>query len=95
VNGGTARGEALAAENTTKHYHQPSDEWQPSWDFRGIASDAELIHAVGERLANSREWPNWSAGSEFRATRDKSAAERSGGEAAPAAAPMPKKGERG
>jgi Zn-dependent M28 family amino/carboxypeptidase len=97
LNGGTARGEALSAEYTTKHYHQPSDEWQPGWDFRGIAEDGYLLHQVGERLANSREWPNWSADSEFRAARDKSAAERSGAApaAAPATAPAPKKGERG
>ena len=97
LNGGIARGEALAAEYTAKHYHQPSDEFNPQWDFRGMAQDANLLHLVGERLANSREWPNWSADSEFRATRDKSAAERSGGaEPAPPAAPeKPKKGERG
>jgi Zn-dependent M28 family amino/carboxypeptidase len=91
VTGGTARAEALNKEYTAKHYHQPSDEWQPSWDFRGIAQDAYMLHQVGERLANSREWPNWSPESEFRAARDKSAADREN--AAPAAAP--KKGERG
>jgi Zn-dependent M28 family amino/carboxypeptidase len=99
VNGGTARGEVVSAEYTTKHYHQPSDEWQPSWDFRGMAEDAELLHQVGERLANSREWPNWGQGSEFRAARDKTAADRSSDAPAPAsspaAAPAPKKGERG
>jgi Zn-dependent M28 family amino/carboxypeptidase len=99
VNGGMARGEAVSAEYTTKHYHQPSDEWQPSWDFRGMAEDAELLHQVGERLANSREWPNWSQESEFRAARDKTAADRSSDAPAPASspapAPAPKKGERG
>ena len=96
VNGGTARGEALAADYTAKRYHQPDDEFNPQWDFRGMAEDGNLLHLLGERLANSREWPNWSADSEFRAARDKSAAERG---AAPAAAPAPtaapKKGERG
>jgi Zn-dependent M28 family amino/carboxypeptidase len=91
VNGGIARGEALAADYTAKRYHQPGDEFNPQWDFRGMAQDANLLHIVGERLANSREWPNWSTDSEFRAARDKSAAERSG--AAPAT--PPKKGERG
>ena len=52
-----------------------------------MVKDAELLHAVGWRLANSHDWPNWSSDSEFRAARDASAAER--GEAAP------KKGERG
>jgi Zn-dependent M28 family amino/carboxypeptidase len=76
VNGGTVRGEALAKEYVEKHYHQPSDEFSPQWDFSGMAEDDRLLHALGERLANSREWPNWSADSEFRAKRDQSASER-------------------
>ena len=93
VDGGTARGEALSKEYNSKHYHQPSDEWQANWDWSGVAQNGELLHDVGLRLANSREWPDWSADSEFRAERDKTAAER--GEA-PAAAPTPEpKGDRG
>jgi Zn-dependent M28 family amino/carboxypeptidase len=91
VNGGTARGEALSQEYNTKHYHQPSDEWHADWDWSGVAENAELLHQVGLRLVNSREWPNWSADSEFRAARDATAAERTG--AAPA--PAPQRGERG
>ena len=93
VNGGVARGEELAQAYNRLHYHQPSDEWQANWDFSGMAEDGELLHEVGLRLANSREWPNWSPDSEFRATRDQTAAERTG--VAPAAAPATKKGERG
>jgi Zn-dependent M28 family amino/carboxypeptidase len=92
VNGGIARGEALGKEYTDKHYHQPSDEWQPTWDFTGMAQDVQLMHNLGRDLANSRAWPNWSPDSEFRAVRDRSAAERPG---AAAPAPAPKKGERG
>jgi Zn-dependent M28 family amino/carboxypeptidase len=91
VVGGAKRGEAVEAAYTDKQYHQPSDEWSTTWDFRGVAQDANLLHIVGERLANSREWPNWSPDSEFRAARDKSAAERAN--AVPAT--PPKKGERG
>jgi Zn-dependent M28 family amino/carboxypeptidase len=76
VNGGTARGEAISADYTAKRYHQPDDEWSADWDFTGMVKDAELLHAVGWRLANSREWPNWSQDSEFRAERDKTASER-------------------
>jgi Zn-dependent M28 family amino/carboxypeptidase len=96
VKGGIARGEALEKEYVTKHYHQPSDEWQPSWDFTGMAEDDNLLHLVGRDLANSHQWPDWSTDSEFRAIRDRSAPER--GDGAPAAArPVtpPKKGERG
>ena len=89
VNGGIARGEALEKEYIDKHYHQPSDEWSPAWDFTGMAEDDQLLHNLGRDLANSREWPNWSPDSEFRALRDKSAAER------PGAAAAPRKGERG
>jgi Zn-dependent M28 family amino/carboxypeptidase len=98
VNGGVERGEALGKEYTEKHYHQPSDEWQASWDFTGMAEDANLLHNLGRDLANSRAWPDWGADSEFRAIRDKSAAERGGAAPAPAPAPaadQPRKGERG
>lgn len=90
VNGGTVRGEALAKDYTAKRYHQPADEYSASWDFSGMAEDAALLHRLGRRLANSDEWPNWSADSEFRATRDQSAAQR----AASAPAPVTR-GERG
>src|SRR5690349_6406801 len=95
VNGGTARGEALAQAYNKNNYHQPSDEWHADWDWSGVAENAELLHDVGLRLANSREWPNWSADSEFRAARDASAVERSGAAPAPVPAPAPQKGERG
>lgn len=91
VKGGTARGEAIAKEYVEKAYHQPADEFNPQWDFRGMAEDAQLLHVVGERLANSRDWPNWSADSEFRAIRDRSSGDRT--ESTPADGP--KKGERG
>jgi Zn-dependent M28 family amino/carboxypeptidase len=88
VNGGVARGEALDKEYTAKHYHQPSDEWQANWDFSGMAEDDQLLYNLGRDLANSRQWPNWSADSEFRATRDQTAAQRGGSATA-------KPGERG
>lgn len=74
--GGITRGEAWRKMYTSKMYHQPADEWSPQWDFTGMAQDTRLLHLVGVRLANSREWPNWSKESEFRATRDRTEAER-------------------
>ena len=91
VNGGLARGEAFARDYTDKRYHQPDDEFSPSWDLSGIADDAVLLHAVGRDLANNASWPQWSADSEFRAIRDRSEAERM---VAPATA-APVSGERG
>jgi Zn-dependent M28 family amino/carboxypeptidase len=88
VKGGIARGEAISKDYTEKRYHQPDDEWSATWDFTGMAQDGNLLHLLGLRLANSREWPNWSQDSEFRATRDQSAGER--GAVLPS-----RKGERG
>jgi Zn-dependent M28 family amino/carboxypeptidase len=100
VNGGTARGQAIAAEYRDKRYHQQDDEFQADWDFTGMVADAQLLHTVGRDLANSRAWPNWSTDSEFRGARDASAAERGTPTTAPVAPPAepettPNNGERG
>lgn len=76
VNGGLKAGKAAEDEYVAKHYHQPSDEWQASWSFTGMARDLQLLYAVGSQLANSGQWPDWSKDSEFRGIRDASAAER-------------------
>jgi len=76
VNGGRAAGLAWQEAYTRDKYHQPADEWTPAWNATGQIPDAELLFSLGTRLANSREWPNWSADSEFRAMRDKTAAAR-------------------
>jgi Zn-dependent M28 family amino/carboxypeptidase len=93
VNGGVPRAEAWSKNYTATMYHQPADEYSPDWDFSGMAVDAELLHAVGLRLANGCDWPNWSEDSEFRAARDRSAAERQGACTAPTRPAKP--GERG
>ena len=76
VNGGVEAGKAWREAYTRDKYHQPADEWTPAWNATGQALDAELLFNLGQRLANSREWPNWSQDSEFRAERDKTAAAR-------------------
>ena len=76
VDGGVAAGKKSAEEYTANHYHQPSDEWQASWSFTGMARDLQILYALGSDLANSNAWPNWSPDSEFRAARDASAADR-------------------
>jgi Zn-dependent M28 family amino/carboxypeptidase len=101
VNGGVARSEQIGHDYVEKSYHQPSDEYSPTWDFTGIAQDARLLHLVGMHLANTDVWPNWSQDSEFRALRDETAAQR-GATVAPAPMPaasrpaqQPVPGERG
>ncbi len=76
VDGGIKAGKAAEDEYVARHYHQPSDEWQASWSFTGMARDLQLLYTAGSQLANSDQWPDWSKDSEFRAARDASAAER-------------------
>jgi Zn-dependent M28 family amino/carboxypeptidase len=76
VNGGIEAGEAAKKAYTADRYHQPADEWQADWTFAGMTHDLPLLYKVGSDLANSKRWPDWSKDSEFRATRDATAAER-------------------
>lgn len=76
VEGGTARGDSLADDYVRDRYHQPADEWGSDWTLTGMVADLNLLYTLGRDLANGRAWPNWKAGSEFRAARDKSAADR-------------------
>ena len=69
-------GEAAEKAYVSDRYHQPADEWQADWTFAGMAHDLPLLYKVGSELANSRRWPDWGKDSEFRAVRDKSAADR-------------------
>ena len=76
VDGGRAAGEAAQQAYTADRYHQPADQWEASWTFTGMARDLELLYTLGNGLANSKRWPNWSQDSEFRAARDATAGER-------------------
>jgi hypothetical protein len=76
VKGGTAAGKAARDAYTRDRYHQPADEFDPSWDLSGMAADLTIGYDLGRRLANSREWPEWKPGSEFKAARDATAAAR-------------------
>ena len=51
-------------------YHAPSDIVKPDWDLTGTAQDAQLVFAVGYRVANATRYPEWKPGNEFKAKRD-------------------------
>lgn len=72
VEGGRAAGDAWIAEYTGNCYHQPCDAWSEDWDLRGAMMDMGLFHAIVRDLGDSRRWPQWKPGSEFRAIRLKS-----------------------
>jgi Zn-dependent M28 family amino/carboxypeptidase len=76
VQGGVAAGQAWAKEYTAHRYHQPADKWSADWDLSGQVADLDLLYRLGLKLADSNEWPDWKPGSEFKAVRDASAAER-------------------
>ncbi|MGB5330926.1 MAG: M28 family peptidase [Woeseiaceae bacterium] len=54
---------------TEVNYHQPSDEYDPSWNFDGMVEDALLGFWTGLAIANADEMPNWNPGDEFEAAR--------------------------
>ncbi|MEA3062519.1 MAG: hypothetical protein QOJ94_2300 [Sphingomonadales bacterium] len=74
VKGGRAAGKAAADDYTMHRYHQPSDEYDPRWDWSGALQELGIYYQVGRELANSTDWPNWHPGDEFRAIRDRSRA---------------------
>lgn len=77
LNGGTAAGRAADEAYRRDKYHQPADEYNAAiWNLAGVAEDVAVLHQLGLRLANSREWPNYRTTSEFRPVRDKSTARR-------------------
>ncbi len=74
--GGIPAGEAAAKDYVDHHYHQPSDEWSPNWDWRGAAVDLGLYYDLGRQLATSDIWPSWHDDSEFKGRRDATADQR-------------------
>jgi Zn-dependent M28 family amino/carboxypeptidase len=72
VNGGIAAGSAAAADYRANRYHQPSDEYDPNWDWSGAIRDLQIYYRIGRELAEGDAWPNWYQGDEFRGIRDRS-----------------------
>ena len=59
---------------TDVHYHQPSDEYDDSWNFDGMIADALLGYWAGLGIANADDMPEWNEGDEFEAARLKALA---------------------
>ncbi|MEH3101593.1 M28 family metallopeptidase [Sphingomonas adhaesiva] len=74
IAGGKAAGKAAAEDYEAHRYHGPKDEYDPDWNWSGVVQDVGIYYAVGRALAEGDAWPNWVAGDEFRAIRDKSRA---------------------
>jgi Zn-dependent M28 family amino/carboxypeptidase len=65
-------GRQQVEEYVTRHYHQPSDQIDASWNLDGAVDDARLLTVVGLRIANLPSLPAWRPGDEFEAARKKS-----------------------
>jgi Zn-dependent M28 family amino/carboxypeptidase len=71
VHGGTTTGRVALDDYTAHRYHTPMDNFDPNWDFSGVAEDTQALYEVGRQLVNSDMWPKWNKDSEFRARREK------------------------
>jgi Zn-dependent M28 family amino/carboxypeptidase len=58
-------GEKQFQAYNTAHYHQPSDEYDPNWDYRGLIQEAEIAMAIGMRIANDPAMPRFNPTDEF------------------------------
>lgn len=62
-------GKEQIEEYEAKHYHQPSDQFSPSWNFDGMIEDARLGFFAGLDIADDPQLPTWNKGDEFEAAR--------------------------
>jgi Zn-dependent M28 family amino/carboxypeptidase len=76
VRGGKAAGDAAIEDYNVNRYHQTTDEFDPAWDMAGAAQEGQVAFELGRDLANSRRWPTWNQGVEYKPVRDASAAAR-------------------
>jgi Zn-dependent M28 family amino/carboxypeptidase len=49
----------------TEHYHQPSDEFDPNWNYQGMIQETEIAMAIGVRIANDPALPRFKPTDEF------------------------------
>ena len=56
--------EQFKAYNTNR-YHQPSDEFDPNWNYQGMIQVTEIALAIGMRVANDPAMPRFKPTDEF------------------------------
>jgi Zn-dependent M28 family amino/carboxypeptidase len=47
------------------HYHQPSDEYDPAWNFAGAVEDMKFLAQLAWRIAAQPETPRYNQGDQF------------------------------
>ncbi len=58
-------GEKAYQEFNSKHYHQPSDEFRPDWDFTATEQAAQFGFLLALDIANQDRLPDWRAAEQF------------------------------
>jgi Zn-dependent M28 family amino/carboxypeptidase len=48
-----------------KEYHQPSDQYDPTWDFTGGLNDLKILARLGWQIAAAPEMPRYNDGDQF------------------------------
>ena len=64
-----AWGEEQAKDYVANHYHKPSDEFDPGWDFQGLAKMASFGYELGLAAAQQPDLVQWLPGDEFEPVR--------------------------
>ncbi|MGB2740109.1 MAG: M28 family metallopeptidase [Cognaticolwellia sp.] len=53
-----------------KCYHQTCDEYNENFGWQGMVAELQVFFETGLMLSNTKDWPNWREGTEFKVTRD-------------------------
>lgn len=73
LDSGKVYGKKQKDDYYTNRYHRPSDQYDPkTWNLDGCREDVQLLFEAGRKLSMETTWPQWKAGSEFKAIREKS-----------------------
>jgi Zn-dependent M28 family amino/carboxypeptidase len=62
-------GESLYQDYLKNHYHQPSDQYDPSWELTGTKELAQFAIYLGWQVANDSAKTGWQPGDEFEKAR--------------------------
>ncbi|MEP7037578.1 MAG: M28 family peptidase [Acidobacteriota bacterium] len=54
-------------EYNTLHYHQPSDNFDPTWRYDGLVQNLEISLAIGMKVSNAPKLPAFKSSDEFAA----------------------------
>ena len=69
---GNAEKQEAQKARMARCYHQTCDEYSQDWDLSGAVEDLQIYFEMGYDMSNERHFPNWNAGTEFKAIRDNS-----------------------